>query len=223
VFHALATAEFLHESAKETLRVYTEAHRCAEAEYQATCESVRRKEAAASRASGVGERLPSYLITADRVKAQQAADRLRACETRLAAVHRQSVGAEGELARLAEKLELLRQERGERLAELRCQRVALLKVPSAVGSRGPQPGGDAIDDVWDDLPTSHGSASPGRECQRCGEAVPRGRKRFCSRECCQLYMEENGSLENPRRSRFYDYGSHDPEDERWNDAIDDAG
>jgi hypothetical protein len=34
-------------------------------------------------------------------------------------------------------------------------------------------------------------------------------------------MEENGSLENPKRSRSYDYGLYDPEDERWDDPIDD--
>jgi len=219
VVHALTAAEFLRGAAREALCAYSEAHRCADADYQATCESLRHKEAAASGGSFGGEQLPLYLLAAERIRVERVGERLRECETRLGAVRRRSADADAEAALLAERLDMLRQERDQRLAELRQQRVALLKARSSAPPARPPNVRTSVEDVWDDLPAMHGAASPGRECQRCGEPVPRGRKRFCSRECCRLYLEENGSLENPKRSRFYDYGSHDPEDERWDDPT----
>lgn len=99
------------------------------------------------------------------------------------------------------------------LVELRSRRAALLarerrRVPQGVDIA-------AIDQMIEDIPALQPSASVGRECQRCAEPVPRGRKRFCSRECLLLYQEENGHLEHAKRSAYYDYSTDDPEEERW--------
>jgi hypothetical protein len=217
VMHALAAAEFLRDGVRQAMSAYAEAHRCAEAEHHAVAESLRRKEDAAGRASIADELLPVYLLAAERIRCKQAADRLRDCETRLVAIRRQSAGADAEVALFAERLATLRQQRDQLLTELRDQRVALLKSHSGAAAQVPSSVRTPIEEIWDDLPVMHGAASPGRDCQRCGEPVRPGRKRFCSRECCRLYMAANGSLENPKRSRFYDYGSDDLEDERWED------
>lgn len=99
------------------------------------------------------------------------------------------------------------------LADLRSRRAAILarerrRVPQGVDIA-------AIDQMIEDIPALQPSASVGRECQRCAEPVPRGRKRFCSRECLLLYHEENGHLEHAKRSAYYDYSTDDPEEERW--------
>jgi endogenous inhibitor of DNA gyrase (YacG/DUF329 family) len=75
------------------------------------------------------------------------------------------------------------------------------------------------EDFWDDLPPLQGAAALARECQRCGRDVPRGRKRFCSRDCHQLYLESHGATDGTRAHQNYDYGTYDPEEERWGDGA----
>ncbi|MBY0488774.1 MAG: hypothetical protein K2R93_02925 [Gemmatimonadaceae bacterium] len=101
-------------------------------------------------------------------------------------------------------------------ASLKLLRLARQRILREERNRLPR-GADlvAIDDLIDALPPLQPSATAGRECQRCAEPVPRGRKRFCSTECRLLYLEENGHPEHGKRSRYYDYGTDDPEDERW--------
>jgi N-formylglutamate amidohydrolase len=113
----------------------------------------------------------------------------------------------------AKQLAMVRSALDEELERLRLARRKLLwderhRMPNNVDIA-------AIDQLIDALPALRLEASAGRECQRCAEPVPRGRKRFCSSECRLLYMEENGHLEHAKRSRHYDYGTDDPEDDRW--------
>jgi hypothetical protein len=113
----------------------------------------------------------------------------------------------------AKQLAVVRSAIDEELERLRLARRKLLwderhRIPNNVDIA-------AIDQLIDALPALQPEASAGRECQRCAEPVPRGRKRFCSSECRLLYMEENGHLEHAKRSRHYDYGTDDPEDDRW--------
>lgn len=55
-------------------------------------------------------------------------------------------------------------------------------------------------DDWSDLPAFYGSEEPRRrECKFCGGELPESRKRFCSKECRDLFVEAFGTSAFPKR------------------------
>lgn len=162
----------------------------------------------------------SYLLPRAREREQRWAERLEQCKTDVAAAEQRQTAARLGADYLRSTFEATRSQPDAELGALLEERwrwIRSLDDPSArysVATSGTVQPTDATaeelkavrdviqKDEWADLPAFYGTGDLAqRDCLHCGARVPKGKKRFCSRECQQMHLVAHGTPWQPKGRR----------------------